>query len=98
MNFFKNTNEVTGTKTNSILALVFTSLAIISCLLYFFVGKQWLVLSLILWGGGVFQTLKGVKSDFPKPAKIARILAFAGAVVIIVLCILYIYSTFRMFF
>lgn len=104
MNFFKNGSTITGTKKHSIAALVFAvlTIAVIAVILAlaFISGNFTLQLELIsipaiLWFVTVFLTMKGLNSEEPKYAKIARPIVFISAVLVVGLCVMSVFSLIR---
>lgn len=89
---FTKLDLTNGTKRNAIASLILSAAAIAAAVLFFFFGNTVIAAPLVLWVLGVVNMMKGLHSDFPRAAKIARVLLVVCAALILVICVLSFWS------
>ena len=99
MSIFNNNDTTTsGTKTNSLISLITALLSLLSLALYFVMGTSMLPIPVLLWFLSFTQMQKGLNSDEPKYARVAKIILIIAAILLVLLCILVLVTFVRNFF
>lgn len=84
-----------GTKKDSLFALILSILLLCSTPLMIYKANL-VIVPLLLFFVTFYEMFRGLQSDSPKLAKIARIILIIAAIVVIALCVFVFFNTLRL--
>lgn len=95
--FFSN-NPIQGTKTNAMVGFLLSLCAIAAAAVVLLVDKSLFLFPVMIWGLALWQTVKGLASNAPGLAKVAKIFLVIGVIAILGLAVLSMVTTFNLLF